>query len=43
MFYAVGLFLCNLKTSGHLEFSNIFQGVYRETSAMKWANIIAEC
>ena len=35
-FYDTGFILCPLKTSANLKFSELFQGVKKETSALKW-------
>ena len=35
-FHGIGIFLCPLKISGNLWFSDVFQGAQKETSAMKW-------
>ena len=47
-FHGTGLFLCPLKILGNLWFSDVFHGVKKETSAMKWVkdiliNTSAEC
>ena len=34
--HGTGLFQCHLKASGDLWFSDAFQGLKKETSAMKW-------
>ena len=36
LFHGTGLFLCSLKISGNLWFSDVFQRVQKETSTMKW-------
>ena len=46
-FHDASLFLCPWEISRNLWFSNVFQGVYKETSDMKWVkdifNMSAEC
>ena len=43
-FHGTSFFQCSLKISGNLWFSDVFQGVQKETSAMKWVkDIFNEC
>ena len=42
-FHGTGLFLYPLKISENQRFSNVFQGVQKETSGIKWLNSVKAC
>ena len=39
-FHGTAPFLCTLEISGNLRFSDVFQGVQKKNSAMKWVKDI---